>query len=361
MRIRFLSLAIAPSTICAYSSFTTAPTFLDSSLLCASTLFQPLYCGRSNRDGLITNLQLEEEHCLTAPIVRAPSNTTWEVRPSIGKGLGVFATALIKTGTRIMVEEPLFSINPPEFVPGKGYEIQAMIDDVDVAVAGLTAEQRSDFHSCHEYRLPSEQESDEHRNMFIFRSNAYTLTDGTVAMFPKIAKINHSCRPNAANVWSEASGLRIIWAARDIQAGEEVTVTYAPLLKSHAGRQSRLSQYGFQCTCAACVDHERTDSERVKMGKYLSELEDRLTRNTSEFANKKLLPKALALVEMLELEHMMDYLPNAYYVAAEISLRLKDSLAASKWSTKALTLHGYADERSHAVLQERLFLDRISH
>ncbi|KAI0132117.1 hypothetical protein BJ170DRAFT_577346, partial [Xylariales sp. AK1849] len=281
------------------------------------------------------------------------------IKPSPGKGLGVFATALIRAGTRIMVEEPLFSINPPDFVPGRGYEVQAMVTDVDEAVTRLSREQQDEFLSCHEYRLPTEASS-EHRNMFIFRSNAYTLTDGTVAMFPKIAKINHSCRPNAANVWSEASRLRIIWAARDIEQGEEVTVTYAPLLKSHDERQRRLAQYGFRCGCEACLAHTQTDSGRVQMGKYLAELEERLSRNTSAFANKKLLPKATALVGMLEEEHMMDYLPNAYHLAAEISFRLQNITAAKDWAGKALRLFEYADERSTATKAALDYLEKVA-
>lgn len=256
-----------------------------------------------------------------------------------------------------MVEEPLFTIVPPDFRPGMGYQLSEMAASLDATVASLPDSRRGEFYACHQHRLPGEGEAD--RNMVIFRSNAYTLTDGTIAMFPKVARINHSCRPNAANIWSAASNMRIIWAARDIQPGEEVTVTYAPLLKKSEERQRRLAPYGFRCTCEACHDHEQTDPLRLKMGRILHELEDRLARSTSSVANKKLLPKAVELTRMAEAEHMMDYLPNAYHLAAELALRLGDKAAAAEWSRKALRLHEYADQKSHASQNEHEYLRQI--
>ncbi|KAK6087442.1 SET domain-containing protein 5 [Seiridium cupressi] len=333
-----------------------------SSSLYADPLFQPLACepiNAHNKSAYLDNLDLT--HGLTAPEDADKTfvtSSSWEVRPSPGKGLGVFATRLIKAGDRIMVEEPLFTITPPEFVPGRGYELSAMASSVDTAVSSLSPSQRTDFDACHAHHLPGEDEND--RNMVIFRSNAYTLTDGTIAMFPRIARINHSCRPNAANIWSEASNSRVIWAARDITPGEEVTVTYAPLLKTSNERQRRLAQYGFRCSCEACREHEHTDGRRLRMGRLLAELEERLGRSTSEVANKKLLPKAVEMVHLMEEEHMMDYLPNAYRLVAELSLRSKDIPAAAGWSRKALQLHEFADEKSHAAESEREYLTIIN-
>ncbi|KAM0810700.1 hypothetical protein AB5N19_11050 [Seiridium cardinale] len=233
-----------------------------------------------------------------------------------------------------------------------------MASSVDTAVLSLSPSQRTEFDACHAHYLPGEHEND--RNMAIFRSNAYTLTGGTIAIFPRIARINYSCRPNAANIWSEASNLRVIWAARDITPGEEVTITYAPLLKTSNERQRRLAQYGFRCSCDACHEHEHTDGRRLRMGRLLAELEERLGRSTSEVANKKLLPKAVDMVHLMEEEHMMDYLPNAYRLVAELSLRSKDIPAAAEWSRKALQLLEFADEKSYAAESEREYLISIN-
>lgn len=236
-----------------------------------------------------------------------------------------------------------------------------MVTALGTAVSSLSSDKRAEFDACHAHYLPGDSEGQTSRDMIIFRSNAYTLTDGTIAMFPKIARINHSCRPNAANVWSQASGFRVIWAARDIQPGEEVTVTYAPLLKGSEERQKRLAQYGFRCTCEACHDRENTDSRRLAMGRLLAEIEERLGRKTSDIANRKLLPKAVELIRMMENEHMMDYLPNAYHNAAELCLRREDTEAAAMWSRKALQLYEYADLSSFASQAEREYLESFLH
>jgi hypothetical protein len=48
----------------------------------------------------------------------------------------------------------------------------------------------------------------------------------------------------------------VIYAFKDIHVGEEITVTYIPLVKSIKERQARLFQYGFVCDFAACQSTE---------------------------------------------------------------------------------------------------------
>lgn len=61
--------------------------------------------------------------------------------------------------------------------------------------------------------------------MAILRSNAYTLEDSDgrsrVAIYPKVALINHSCLPNVLN--ADHAGIRKIIATRYIAAGEEAS------------------------------------------------------------------------------------------------------------------------------------------
>ncbi|KAH8655444.1 hypothetical protein BX600DRAFT_69010 [Xylariales sp. PMI_506] len=280
-----------------------------------------------------------------------------EVKESPGKGLGVFATKLIRGGSRVMVEPPLFAVDPPRFIPGKGYELKEMIPDIDAALSNLSEEEREEFWGCHEYRLPQEADSS-NKNLFIFRSNAYTLGSGQIAMFPKIARINHSCKPNAGGIWSEASDQRIIVAARDIYPGEEVTVTYIPLLRLHDERQQRLAQYGFRCSCETCINHEHTDMRRAEMAGLMellqNELRQPMSRDSSTVQN--LLPGVLSLVSMLEEEHLLEYLGTAYHLAAELHLRAHDASAAREWAVKELKVHRNADPKSLAAQQAREFM-----
>ncbi|KAI4603252.1 hypothetical protein KJ359_006045 [Pestalotiopsis sp. 9143b] len=332
-----------------------------SSGLYGTPIFRPLTCQADSIANASLNIDIDIGDQETAH--DAQDSQSWEVRESPGKGLGVFATRLIYEGERIMVEEPLFTVTPPTFVPGRGYELSAMAASVDAAVAELSLFDRELFRACHAHFLPGEKdkvrETGGGLNMIIFRSNAYTLTDGNVAMFPRIARINHSCQPNVANVWSPASGRRIIWAARKIAEGEEITVTYAPLLKSRKDRQARLDPYGFTCDCEACRNHERTDEVRVKKGQDLAELQKRVPWISGKNGDHPLVNDAFNLWIFLLEENMMDYLPDFTHLMADLFNRLGDPESTEFWAEQALMMYEHADENSHAAKFEREYLKGI--
>lgn len=296
-------------------------------------------------DGEPDHVSLNTNNSSSQPKARAdvtPPDSLWEVRLSPGKGRGVFATRRIAAGTQIHAEDPLFSIQPPEFQPGRGFRVDEVISAVNKAVASLPEEEQAEFYACHEHREPHETSNDaQQRNLFILRSNAYMLPSGRSAMFPRLARVNHSCRPNAAHLWNPAArGDRVDWvAARDIEAGEEITVTYVNLLMTAAERQQRLAQYGFTCDCAACVGQGETDSRRARMGVLLLTLnENPEGRGNDGIAalgeNLQLLRWAEELVQMLEEEALVDYLPQAYGYAGKLSSVLGDDEAAVDWRRK---------------------------
>jgi hypothetical protein len=73
-------------------------------------------------------------------------------------------------------------------------------------------------------------------------------------VFENVARINHSCLPNAQGNFHAPLGRFNIHALRDIERGEEVTLNYLP---EHgalaASRGNRLKEgYGFACDCPAC-------------------------------------------------------------------------------------------------------------
>ena len=65
------------------------------------------------------------------------------MRPSAGKGFGVFATKLITRGTQIIVEEPLVSVAMPEMVAGKGFKMMDMLSDLETEFQALSPEQQA--------------------------------------------------------------------------------------------------------------------------------------------------------------------------------------------------------------------------
>jgi len=276
------------------------------------------------------------------------------VRPAPGKGLGVFATQLIPRGTPIIIEAPLISVPVPKLVPGQGFRLADMITDIETSFQKLTPEQQEEFLQLHDFRFPSE--TDQSHLLTIVRSNAYNTGDDQVGLFPKLARINHSCRPNSGNWWSEKEERRIIYAARDIEEGEEITVSYIPLLKTRKERHGRLAQYGFVCGCEACKDGSG-DKNRLKIADLLEDLEQKMhSASKKESITKKRIARAMSLVETVEEEGLSDYLARAYHLVSIFNKQGKSFGEAEKWAKKELEILRLAETDSREALAASDFI-----
>jgi len=55
---------------------------------------------------------------------------------------------------------------------------------------------------------------------------------GPISVALRIARVNHACQPNAAAIYDETARVAILFAQKDIQVGEEITICYyAPFFK----------------------------------------------------------------------------------------------------------------------------------
>jgi len=277
------------------------------------------------------------------------------VRPAAGKGLGVFATRLIRQGTPIIIEVPLISVPVPQLAPGQGFRIADMVSDIESSFQDLTPEQQEEFLQLHNFRFPSETEQS--HLLTIVRSNAFSTGDDRVGLFPRIARINHSCRPNSGNWWSEEKGRRIIYAARNIEEGEEITISYIPLLKTREERNTRLAQYGFVCGCEACRDGSG-DKNRLKIAGLLEDLEQK-THSVSkkESITEKRIARAISLVKMVEKEGLTDYLARAYHLVAVFNKHGNEFGVAKTWAEKELGILKLAENDSRETLAVLEFID----
>jgi hypothetical protein len=188
----------------------------------------------------------------------------------------------------------------------------------------------------------------------IFRNNAYN-SGKEVGLFPKIARINHSCRPNASYYWSDALNKRIVYTTRKLKKGEEIFVSYISLLLTQEDRQRQLDRYGFKCTCDACAQEhaakEASDNRRVAIHKAFIEFEPQLTltlpgtKKTREQARKNA-KLSLRLTDLVYEEGLADYYAKAYRVAAICHARVKDWENAAIWANKAYELKVLEDPHS---------------
>ncbi|GKT92972.1 SET domain-containing protein 5 [Colletotrichum tofieldiae] len=245
----------------------------------------------------------------------------WEVRASPGKGLGVFALHRIPAGTRIIDESPLFTIDPGRLVRGQGFAFAAIAAAVDEAFAALNATARAAFLSCPEHRDPDDEaEAAWSREALVFRTNGFTMAGGTVGIFPRIAKLNHSCRPNAGT----------------------------------ASRRGR-AEVGFTCDCAACTARD-DDKQRAEMKRLLGVIETEL--GSDDFGGD-VLPDAEKLVRLVEEVGLADYLGKAYKYAAYAASRSGKFGAARRWAKKELAMHEIADAESRYARETRAFLESL--
>ncbi|KAK3373439.1 SET domain-containing protein 5 [Lasiosphaeria ovina] len=144
-------------------------------------------------------------------VTTTPDKTVKEIP---GKGRGLVARVDIATGTRILCEKPLLTVQP--MAPS----------EVERAVAAklklLPKTEQRQFLSLHNHY-----------------PGRYPLS-GIGGVYATASLINHSCVPNAHHSWNRGTGRETVHAIRDISAGDEITIAYdrgGPLL-------------GFQCECA---------------------------------------------------------------------------------------------------------------
>lgn len=92
--------------------------------------------------------------------------------------------------------------------------------------------------------------------LHMFRCNKFSLEDGlgyeTHGLFPRLSRLNHSCSPSA--VRHVVGNFALLFARRDVAAGEEVTMRYSP----EEGHGKCTDQ--FTCGCRLTITQRRAAS-----------------------------------------------------------------------------------------------------
>ncbi|XP_075604951.1 histone-lysine N-methyltransferase SMYD3 isoform X2 [Balearica regulorum gibbericeps] len=96
--------------------------------------------------------------------------------------------------------------------------------------------------------------------------NCFTISNGEmqdvgVGLYPSMSLLNHSCDPNCVIVFE---GYQLLLRSiREIQIGEELTISYIESLMPTSERQKQLMrQYCFECDCLLCQNQEK-DAEKL--------------------------------------------------------------------------------------------------
>lgn len=206
-----------------------------------------------------------------------------------GRGLGLFTTRSIPAYSEILREAPLILLEPTDDLPqlyeqfislrkpGSDEALQRRylalshqeVPQRDQRLREKLTERGFDAATVEEMVLVAS----------IMQTNAFNVDVGNGmgcnhrALFPQIARINHSCVPNAHVCYYPSftstitaaektasslhrrrrhEGRMVVHALRNLHEGEEVQIAYFSILLSRPERQTKAQKWGFTCRCPAC-------------------------------------------------------------------------------------------------------------
>lgn len=187
-------------------------------------------------------------------------NHDYEIRPSMGRGLGVFALRSFERNDRIMVERPVVLGSCAKSIAHTCNKTNTDIENsfkasMKQAVWDLTPSEvvpgaRNDLSG-----VPGATDSQLQESMFEEKvaSNSMEM-GGAMGVCIVMSRVNHSCVGNAANWFLGAHSVKVLSASKSISIGEEITMSYTKI-RSYEERQSRLLlSFRFKCSCPGCTD-----------------------------------------------------------------------------------------------------------
>ncbi|KAF2666884.1 SET domain-containing protein [Microthyrium microscopicum] len=175
--------------------------------------------------------------------LRIPKDAPFELRPSPGKGWGVFAIRPIQRGELILKEKPLFVVSR-----GHGMRFDYEIEkEMSAAFKKLSAFDKQQY-----FCLRKNGSTEKFKRIVdAFVENDFSIGSGTDSgLFLLQSRFNHSCIPNT-KIPTQTDGTVARYATKDISRGEELTFCYDPSFK-FKNRQDRHEYLEHSCNCIAC-------------------------------------------------------------------------------------------------------------
>ncbi|KAI1133413.1 hypothetical protein F5Y10DRAFT_260295 [Nemania abortiva] len=161
-----------------------------------------------------------------------------------GKGIGLRANRSIAKGEVLMVRAASLVVQTDAIG-----ELEDEVRDTmyDIAMARLPKGRREAFMA----QMGRDVHDKIDTNCFqIFIHGAGEKGTSHLACYPDVARLNHDCRPNVHYRITNATITAL--AARDIQSGEELAVSYVDVFLPSKQRRERIRGWGFECMCPLC-------------------------------------------------------------------------------------------------------------
>eukprot|EP00798_Chlamydomonas_sp_ICE-L_P013516 gene13516-19381_t len=159
-------------------------------------------------------------------------------------------------------------------------------------------------------------------------------TEETAVLCVRMSRVNHSCTPNATHWMDEVNGVKILTADKDIQAGEEITITYTNYgdpssgLSASEHRHRLEAKWGIQCP----EDCSCRDLGRAAMISEMSSLDAEIMRRgcMSDFSGA--LRAAKQLLKIYEKGHSLPLVSyqRTLYDAFQMAVTRRSTLPEAK-------------------------------
>ncbi|KAI1503670.1 hypothetical protein F5X99DRAFT_374124 [Biscogniauxia marginata] len=257
---------------------------------------------------VVTNPQAHQH------IVQSQSPTTYfkagkpkyRVIKTQGKGDGLIANDTIRRGELIKVAKPALLVH--QAVLG-GLDLEDLYELIDAAVDSLPEARKASY-------LAQSGQMGGHKTIDILFTNSYQMNVGEhfhYGNFPDASLFNHDCRPNLA-FYIDQTLTYHAHAIRDIEPGEELTVSYLDPFQLRSARQERAQQtLGFTCICPLCSSSHKEVAASDARLLLIQRIEGELADFSSQEASPALIEKLIALYEE---EHLDFKMAGAYTIAA---------------------------------------------
>lgn len=240
-----------------------------------------------------------------------------------GKGQGLIATKSISPGTCIIREIPLFTT-------------EGITEEKQIAaiVKALPKEGQRAFLTLHNNNPGKDPFSN------IIRSNAYPLGSNSDVggVFPTVARINHSCKPNCQQAWNSMLKKETVYAVRNIAPGEEITMSYHVGGTSSERGQILKQFFGFSCACELCSLPEeqlkQSDARQLRAQKLDEAIGD---PKRARMIPERALDDCRSLLKVFEEEDVQDSrIHRAYYDAFQLCNMHGDQARAKVFAQRCL-------------------------
>ncbi|KAH9810186.1 hypothetical protein DFH28DRAFT_903281 [Melampsora americana] len=172
----------------------------------------------------------------------------------------------------------------------------------------------------------------------VFQRNGFQLRLGSqpyLALFPDASRVNHDCRPNVIYHIDRTSLKLNMYAARQIELGQELVIAYLDIQQPTETRRAQLRKhYGFECQCSICSLPEPS----IQLSDSRLNQIERLTKTLNDWSSRSKANTSLAedLLRLYELEGLEIYLADPYASLAVRYNAIKDLDKARFYASLAI-------------------------